>query len=143
MGGPEPAVADPDLFVKHPWMDLVVKLEGELVFAEVLKHHGQDFGSIPGLVVNCDGQAVDTGNSERIQNLDQLTSPYLTGMFDHLIQQHPDVTWNATLETNRGCPYQCTFCDWGSLTYNKVKQFDLDRVLQHAGRAVDALIAAQ
>ena len=140
MGGPEPAVADPDLFVKHPWMDLVVKLEGELVFAEVLKHHGQDFGAIPGLVVNCDGQAVDTGNSERIQNLDQLPSPYLTGMFDHLIQQHPDVTWNATLETNRGCPYQCTFCDWGSLTYNKVKQFDLDRVFaelewigQHCG----------
>ena len=140
MGGPEPAVADPDLFVKHPWMDLVVKLEGELVFAEVLKHHGQDFGAIPGLVVNCAGQAVDTGNSERIQNLDQLPSPYLTGMFDHLIQQHPDVTWNATLETNRGCPYQCTFCDWGSLTYNKVKQFDLDRVFaelewigQHCG----------
>lgn len=61
-------------------------------------------------------------------------------MFDHLIQQHPDVTWNATLETNRGCPYQCTFCDWGSLTYNKVKQFALDRVFaelewigQHCG----------
>lgn len=140
MGGPEPAVTDPDLFVKHPWMDLVVKLEGELVFAEVLKQHGQDFGAIPGLVVNCNGQAVDTGNSERIQNLNQLPSPYLTGMFDHLIQQHPDVTWNATLETNRGCPYQCTFCDWGSLTYNKVKQFDLDRVFaelewigQHCG----------
>lgn len=140
MGGPEPAVADPELFDKHPWMDVVVKLEGELVFAEVLKHYNQDFGAIPGLVVNRNGQVIDTGNSERIQNLDQLPSPYLTGMFDHLIQQHPDVTWNATLETNRGCPYQCTFCDWGSLTYNKVKQFALDRVFaelewigQHCG----------
>jgi putative methyltransferase len=23
---------------------------------------------------------------------------------------------------------QCTFCDWGSLTYNKVKKFELERV---------------
>jgi radical SAM superfamily enzyme YgiQ (UPF0313 family) len=36
--------------------------------------------------------------------------------------------WNGTLETNRGCPYKCTFCDWGSLTYSKVKQFGLTRV---------------
>jgi hypothetical protein len=38
------------------------------------------------------------------------------------------VTWQGTLETNRGCPYACTFCDWGSLTYNKVKKFELERV---------------
>jgi putative methyltransferase len=39
-----------------------------------------------------------------------------------------DVEWNATVETNRGCPYACTFCDWGSLTYNKVKKFNLEKV---------------
>jgi radical SAM superfamily enzyme YgiQ (UPF0313 family) len=38
------------------------------------------------------------------------------------------VEWNGTLETNRGCPFQCTFCDWGSLTYSKVKHFGLERV---------------
>jgi putative methyltransferase len=42
--------------------------------------------------------------------------------------KHPEIRWNATLETNRGCPYACTFCDWGSLTYNKVKKFNLERV---------------
>jgi hypothetical protein len=49
-------------------------------------------------------------------------------VFDHLLEKHPEVRWNVTLETNRGCPYACTFCDWGSLTYSKVKKFDVERV---------------
>ena len=32
------------------------------------------------------------------------------------------------LETNRGCPYQCTFCDWGGLTYSKVRKFNLEKI---------------
>jgi radical SAM superfamily enzyme YgiQ (UPF0313 family) len=32
------------------------------------------------------------------------------------------------LESNRGCPYGCTFCDWGSATASKIRQFDLDRI---------------
>jgi radical SAM superfamily enzyme YgiQ (UPF0313 family) len=37
--------------------------------------------------------------------------------------------WQGTLgNVNRGCPFACTFCDWGSLTYNKVKKFELERV---------------
>lgn len=129
-GGPEVAITDPDLFAKNPWMDAAVKMEGELVFSQILKEYGNDLSSIPGLVANVDGQAVDTGNSDRINELDKLPSPYLTGLFDDLLSAHPDITWNATLETNRGCPYQCTFCDWGSLTYNKVKLFHINRVFR-------------
>jgi len=127
-GGPEPAITDPDLFVNYPWMDAVVKMEGELVFSNILKHYRSDLTQVPGLVVNQNQQAIDTGDSERINDLDQLPSPYLTGLFNNLVTSYPDITWNGTLETNRGCPYQCTFCDWGSLTYNKVKKFNLDRV---------------
>jgi len=128
VGGPEPAIVDPDIFHKHPYLDAIVKMEGEKIFSDLLAHYGQDLTQVAGLVLNSAGQAVDTGNAERISDLAQLPSPYLTGLFDQLIQDHPDVIWNGTLETNRGCPYQCTFCDWGSLTYSKVKQFDLERV---------------
>lgn len=128
LGGPEPAVNNSEFFVNHPWADVIVKLEGEITFSHLLQHYRSNISLIPGLIVNCQGQAVDTGTAPRIDNLDHLPSPYLTGLFDSLIQSNPDITWNATLETNRGCPYQCTFCDWGSLTYNKVKKFNLDRV---------------
>jgi len=127
-GGPEPAITDPELFVKEPFMDLVSKMEGEITFKRILEDFDTDFTHIPGLLINTPAGLVDTGDCARIDNLDQIPSPYLTGVFDKIMAQNPDVIWNATLETNRGCPYQCTFCDWGSLTYNKVKKFELTRV---------------
>ena len=127
-GGPEPAITDSELFVKEPFMDLVSKMEGEITFKRILEDFDTDFTHIPGLLINTPAGLVDTGDCARIDNLDQIPSPYLAGIFDRIIAENPDVIWNATLETNRGCPYQCTFCDWGSLTYNKVKKFELTRV---------------
>ena len=127
-GGPEPAIEDPKLFEKEPFMDLVIKMEGEMTFKHILEDHGSDYTHIPGLLINTENGLVNTGDPKRINNLDEVPSPYLTGIFDRVMAENPEVIWNATLETNRGCPYQCTFCDWGSLTYNKVKKFDLERV---------------
>jgi len=127
-GGPEPAIEDPQLFEKEPFMDLVSKMEGEITFKRILEDFDTDFTHIPGLLINTPAGLVNTGDCARIDDLDQIPSPYLTGIFDQIIEENPDVIWNATLETNRGCPYQCTFCDWGSLTYNKVKKFELTRV---------------
>ena len=127
-GGPEPAIEDPDLFEKEPFMDLVIKMEGEMTFRQILEDHGSDYTHIPGLLINSPTGLINTGDPKRINDLDEVPSPYLTGVFDRIMAENPQVIWNATLETNRGCPYQCTFCDWGSLTYNKVKKFELQRV---------------
>lgn len=133
VGGPEPPVTDPDFFEKFPYIDVAVVQEGERSFKailEELKNENPDFTKIPGLLINDNGKVLKTGEPERINELDEIPSPYLTDVFKPLMEKHPEIRWNVTLETNRGCPYQCTFCDWGSLTYNKVKQFDLHRVYQ-------------
>lgn len=128
-GGPEPPIEKPDFFKKFPYVDICVKQEGEITFKRILEAKDRsEFFNIPGLLINDNGNTVDTGQSERISELDVIPSPYLIGIFDSLMEKFPDVRWNATLETNRGCPYACTFCDWGSLTYNKVKKFELERV---------------
>jgi hypothetical protein len=80
------------------------------------------------LLINDNGSVIDTGDSDRINDLSVLPSPYTNGFFDQIIADNPDVEWMSTLETNRGCPYQCTFCDWGSLTLSKIKQFPLEKV---------------
>jgi tRNA A37 methylthiotransferase MiaB len=128
-GGPEPAISDPGIFVKEPYMDLVVCFEGEITFQRVLRSfETKNWQDIPGLLINRQGVALSTGDAKRIEGLAEIPSPYLTGVFDRIMEQNPQVEWNSTLETNRGCPFQCTFCDWGSLTYNKVKHFGLERV---------------
>ncbi len=112
-------------------MDICVKQEGEIAFKRILEEHLKEtpnYTSIPGLLINDNGKTILTGSSPRIDDLDVIPSPYLSGIFDKLMSKYPEVRWNATLETNRGCPYACTFCDWGSLTYNKVKVFNLERV---------------
>ena len=129
-GGPEPPIENPNFFEKFPYIDICIKLEGEISFKRVLDnfHNNAGYDDIPGLLVNKNGITFDTGDSARIDDLDSIPSPYLTDVFKPLMEKFPEVRWNATLESNRGCPYACTFCDWGSLTYNKVKKFGLERV---------------
>ena len=128
-GGPQPPISKKNIFTDYmPFADLVVKQEGELTFAAILESFifGYGFDNIKGLLINNNGTVIDTGEPIRIGNVDIVPSPYLTGVFDSLVPLEKE--WNATLETNRGCPYQCTYCDWGSLTYSKIKKFNLERV---------------
>lgn len=128
-GGPQPPIEKSNIFELYPFVDIFVKTEGEISFKRILESfEGRDFTSIPGLLLNNNGAIIDTGPAVRITDLDTIPSAYLNGYFDELMAEHPDVLWTGIFETNRGCPYQCTFCDWGSLTYSKVKKFDIDRV---------------
>jgi radical SAM superfamily enzyme YgiQ (UPF0313 family) len=130
-GGPEPPITDPKFFERFPYIDVAVKQEGEISTKKILETllvPGSSLKAVKGLLINDNGKIVDTGPGIRIENLDEIPSPYLTGVFDELMKKYPEIRWNITLESNRGCPYACTFCDWGSLTYNKVKKFGLERV---------------
>ncbi len=59
-------------------------------------------------------------------NLD-YPSPYLEGWFDDIVEKHPEITFNTILETSRGCPNQCAYCDWGLLKA-KTRLFPIERI---------------
>lgn len=103
--------------LRYQFLDSIVQAEGEVSFLEILRDIKE--GREPQPVYS----------AQRLTDLD-IPSPYLTGVFDSIMQANPDALWAMTFETNRGCPYACTFCDWGGTTYSKVKRFDLDRVEQ-------------
>ena len=126
-GGPEMEILDYKFFERFPFIDMHVVNEGELTFKSIVDNL-DDWDSIPNIIYNNKGKTINTHPGLRIMDLKSLPSPYLTGVFDKLIHSHPEYSFIATFETNRGCPYQCTFCDWGSLTYNKIRKFPLDRV---------------
>ena len=128
-GGPEPPITNPNIFSEvMPFCDVVVKGEGEYIFSSLIEKWliGEDWSNDKGLLINQNGVCKDNGAGERINDLDSVPSPYLSGVFDSILPLEKE--WNAVIETNRGCPYKCTFCDWGSLTYSKVKKFNLTRV---------------
>lgn len=130
LGGPQ--IPDrPERFLReNPFVDAVVHNEGERTFLEVLERlPAGDLTGVAGTSHRrADGEIVREPPRERIRELAEIPSPFLGGVLDRLIEAHPEENWIGLWETNRGCPFRCTFCDWGSATAAKVNQFDMERL---------------
>ena len=75
---------------------------------------------------------------ERIKDLDEIPSPYLNGILDKFF----DGKLTPFLETNRGCPFTCSFCHTGSDYYHKLNKFSSERVkeeIEYIGKRSGAL----
>ncbi len=132
-GGPN--VPDqPEVFLReNPFVDVAVHGEGEQPFLALIESlpDKQNWQQIPGIswLEPLGQQSVfqTNGHAPPISNLDEIPSPYLDGTFTALVESDPEQPWAAIWETNRGCPFSCTFCDWGALK-SKVRRFEDSRV---------------
>jgi radical SAM superfamily enzyme YgiQ (UPF0313 family) len=137
-GGPDTPKYEGDVdayFREYPHVDVAVHGEGELTSAELLEALVGAVGDgppdlsplrdVPGLSFRDGAHVVRTEKRDRLAELDVIPSPFLTGVFDMHVGAGASM---AILETNRGCPYGCTFCDWGSATLSRIRKFDLERV---------------
>lgn len=123
-------------FSDHPDVDIAVRGEGEVATSELLERLASRplgaqrdrrwLADVTGITYRVGkDEIVRTPDRERVQHLDDLPSPYETGWF----RDEDAKGWVAAIiETNRGCPYGCTFCDWGSAILSKIRQFSLDRI---------------
>ena len=129
-GGPH--VPDqPEAFLRaHRQIDIAVHNEGERTFLQLLEMFpGGNWENLPGVsFVKPDGGFVRNPNTERARDLDEIPSPFLEGAFDEIMAANPQESWIGLWETNRGCPFRCTFCDWGSATAAKVTKFGEERL---------------
>lgn len=138
VGGPQvegPLDSDPlraKRFLKtHPFIDIACHLEGEKAFQAILENAFGDWKKIPSIsFLDTDGNCVSMPMAPRFsqEQMYDLPSPYLEGIFDPLMEVNPRSQWLVLWETNRGCPFSCTFCDWGSLVAAKVFKFEMERL---------------
>jgi len=125
---------DPDalrgLFADYPFIDIVVHGMGEWAFADILLAwpEERDFGCIAGISYRKKGGRISTTLPVYGRNLDELPSPFLDGTFDELLSRYGDRITGALWETNRGCPYSCTFCVQGNPLFSKIVRFSKDRL---------------
>ena len=98
-------------------VDFVVHGEGERVFTrlvEALRGGGshERLAEIPGLGYHHEGRPLVTPQQDRIDDLDLLPPParHLIDLsrYDHIAAEGNRL---ATMQTSRGCPAKCLFCD--------------------------------
>lgn len=138
-GGPQVPHWAEEFIRTNPFVDIACHGEGEQITLPLLERG--IFGSWDEVTsisyLTPDGALVQNPMCERIKDLATIPSPYLEGTFEPLMQANPNEHWIALWETNRGCPFSCTFCDWGSAVQNKVYTFDLERIRQEANWFAD------
>ena len=139
MGGPNfpaDAPSQQKFFDEYQEVDVYVPIDGEMGFANIVKHalEANSEEDIKKKVLekpidNCvtrgsDGKIQFTIIGERIRDLDEIPSPYLTGLMDKFI----DGRLIPIMQTNRGCPFSCTFCTDGSDKVKIINRFSMERV---------------
>ncbi len=117
-----------DVFPELPFVDVLMYGEGEIDFKALLEQFNtldKDFSSIPNIAYR-KGNKIFKTERKFHNNLNGFLSPYLEGYFDDIITKNPHQEFCAVVETNRGCPYNCAYCDWCYTT--DIRQFPIEKV---------------
>lgn len=122
LGGPEVGPIAEDVLATHPEVHAVVRGEGEITFAALLAELAGSGTAwrVDGLSVRKGDEIVSTPDRALIGNLDDIPSPYLTGLLE-------PTDGGAYLETYRGCPHRCAYCFEGK-GYGRIRSFSDERI---------------
>lgn len=110
-----------------PVVDILIHGEGEEPFSDLLKTlPSGSLEKVPNLSFR--NGAGDTVETEKVvyEDIKEYPSPYLTGFFDSLISESSEDDFLAVIETNRGCPFRCSYCDW--CAGKAVRFFPMERI---------------
>lgn len=101
------------------WVDVLVINEGEHAFREIValpERSAENLMKLPGLALPKGGGWFET-TARALGDLNDLPSPYAMDLVPH--------GGLGVLQTYRGCPFTCSFCEWGTLESPKrVREVD-------------------
>ncbi len=120
---------DNSFLEEYPFIDFLIHGEGEEAFRELLLEllkDSADFSGINNLSYRINEREC-VKNPTSVLTKTDYPSPYLTGLFDSIFEENPDMQLDAILETSRGCPRDCAYCDWGCNS-QRIKLFPIERV---------------
>lgn len=105
IGGPHVSFWTEEALRDAPWIDIVVRGEGEYTMLEIVR--GKCLPEIEGIAFSENGEIVLTRPRQWIENLDELPFPAR-----HLfpLSRYRAVSGECGLITSRGCPFHCIFC---------------------------------
>ena len=118
MGGPHVTFVPERTFKECPYIDFIVRGEGEITFKELVDalEKGKSTSRILGLSINAGGRAKNNPPRPLIKDIDTIPLP----SYDLLPMEKYKLgkVRFGTVMTSRGCPFDCVFCS-SSLQFGK------------------------
>jgi len=124
LGGPEVGPIGSKYLTENNFIDVVIKGEGEVTFAETLKCYlGRgSLKEIKGISYRVDNAVLENPDRPPIEDLSEIPSPYL----ERISVPRNKVTY---IETYRGCMFRCHYCFEGK-NLPKLRFFPEERIVK-------------
>ena len=115
-----------ELIESEKYIDILMFGEGEEPFKKMLLCLPEKIREVSNIAFrNENGEIIKTPR-KYYSDLSSYPSPYTSGVFDEILSENPNTDFLSVIETNRGCPYSCAYCDW--CAGKKMRFFPLNKV---------------
>lgn len=140
-GGHNVTFTDERILSRFPFVDLIVRGEGELTFLELVKalESGDKLNEIDGITFRSGGSVIRNPDRKLIENLDVL--PVSDYSFVAPLEEYRDLCGIrrsiAILEVGRGCPHRCIYCSQSILWRRHARTFSIERLISEMKNLAD------
>jgi len=134
LGGHDVSFSDQRTLEKFPWIDAVIRGEGEITFKELAATYtnGNSLSGIAGVTWRNATTVCRNEDRELIAHLDDLPIPDYS--FVPPLATYRDACSIprsiAILEVGRGCPHQCVYCSESVMWRRRIRTFSVSRIVE-------------
>ncbi len=137
IGGHNASFVDRLTLERYPFVDCIVRGEGEMTFPELVGAYesGKNEEGIPGITYRNGQDIVRNGERDLISNLDDLPLPdysFLPPLSEYRDQCELPRSI-AILEVGRGCPHKCIYCSECIMWRRTTRGFSISRLVKEMG----------
>jgi len=133
------AISNPIPLISDPNVDYLVYGEGEYVFKELCNFlDGKTNFPNKGVIYKKEGEVIKSERIDFIQDLDALPLPsydlvdfnkYINAPQRDSVDRARELPY-ARIKTAKGCPFNCCFCEIGSISGKKVRFRSVENVIK-------------
>ncbi len=134
IGGHNASFLDQITLKRYPFVDAVVRGEGEITFQELVAAYaaGRDSGGIDGVTYRHGAEIIRNKDRDLISSLDDLSLPDygFAPPFEEYRAACELPRSIAILDVGRGCPHRCIYCSESILWRRRCRTFSVARLVE-------------
>jgi len=131
-GGPHPSVKAQETLEISPFVDFVVRGEGEVSFEHLAESiaNKTSYSDINGISYRSGKSVYHNHDSDFIKDLDSIPFPARDLLLNKNSYTSEDL---GLIMSGRGCPYQCAFCSSSGVWRRKARFRSVENVIEEIG----------